>query len=223
MILQVANPYSNYYLDTSNGNVYSVVHPAHKGELFKLTPNKKGKYNLYASDTKIRSLFTSATLMNKLTTDTFSSTKTNSIVEEKLQHIEPVSERFKRLPDSYKNFVFDTVYKDLYSIKTGNMRLLKPALQRKEDGWQIACTTAYQFITVQKVIELAARGVPYTIESSITFLLTKNRVPVCTALTEYDLQDFASNAIKTSPGEYEIWERKGCMKLIPESIQYVTN
>lgn len=227
MILQIAKPYSNYYLDTANGDVYSIAHPAHKGKLFKLTPNKKGKFNLYMYGSKVRSLFTSAMLMKRLTTNTFAQLSVkDDDASAKLPHITPIPGRFKRLPNSYRNFVYDTVDKNLYSLKTGNIRLLKPVLHRKEDGWQIAIASSYQsneFLSIAKVTELASQGEAYTIESTSTFLLTKNRKPIRTALTEYDLEDYARVEIKIFPGEYEIWERKGSMQLIPESIQYVTD
>lgn len=226
MILQIAKPYENYYLDTANGDVYSIAHPAHKGKLYKLKPNKNGKIALYMYGSKVRSLFTSAMLMKRLTTNTFgqSSIKDDNITD--ILNITPIPGRFKRLPESYASFVYDTIDKNLYSIKTGNMRLLKPALHRKEEGWQIALSSSYmsyEFLSIVKVIELASRGNAYTIQSSSTFLLTKNRKPIRTALTEYDLQDYARSEIKIFPGEYEIWERKGSMQLIPESIQYVTD
>lgn len=227
MILQIAKPYENYYLDTANGDVYSIAHPAHRGKLYKLKPNKNGKITLYMYGSKVRTLFTSAMLMKRLTTNTFAqlSVKDDG-ASSKLPHITPIPGRFKRLPDSYKNFVYDTVDKNLYSLKTGKVRLLKPVLHRKEDGWQIALSSSYmsyEFLSIEKVIELASRGEAYTMESSSTFLLTKNRKPIRTALTEYDLEDYARSEIKIFPGEYEIWERKGSMQLIPESIQYVTD
>lgn len=235
MISQLVYPYTTYYLDTQNGDVYSSIHPAHKGKLFKLTPNKTQKYNLYATSTKKRKRYTSIDLMKLVSHIPFTGTDSNvgkvasKVASEpppKLPHITAASERFKQLPDSYKNFVFDTVDKNLYSLKSGTMRLLKPVSNRKEEGWQIAPEGgrySLGFFSIDKAIELSANGVPYAVESTSTFLLTKNRVPIRTASSEHLLQDFARDEIKTFPGEYEIWERKGGMKLIPESIQYVTD
>lgn len=228
MISQLVYPYTPYYLDTQNGDVFSSVHPAHKGRLFKLTPNKNQKYNLYATNTKKRTLYTSIDLMKLLSHKPFTGISDNviSTPQQTIPHITAASERFKQLPDSYKNFVFDTVDKNLYSLKSGTMRLLKPVSNRKEEGWQIApegSRYSLGFFSIDKAMELSANGVPYAVESTSTFLLTKNRVPIRTASSEHLLQDYARNEIKIFPGEYEIWERKGGMKLIPESIQYVTD
>lgn len=129
--------------------------------------------------------------------------------------------RFKRLTGKYSNFVYDTTDKNLYSLKTGNMRLLKRVPHRKEEGWQITSPYQGEFVSVEFITKQAETGTPYIVESVGTYMLTKNGKPIMTALSEFDLQTHATTEMRIFPGKYEIWEKKGEIQHIPETIQYI--
>lgn len=129
--------------------------------------------------------------------------------------------RFKKLTGKYSNFVYDTTDKNLYSLKTGNMRLLKRVPHRKEEGWQITSPYQGEFVSVEFITKQAETGTPYIVESVGTYMLTKNGKPIMTALSEFDLQTHATTEMRIFPSKYEIWEKKGEIQHIPETIQYI--